>query len=305
MRRSGYVRSVPRTDDTTPSGPPPATTLFCRALPRASTGETASLSPEEIAHARALRLSAGETVLLTDGRSSRWEAELTEVDRRTITCRLVAPRPAPDPRPLTLWAPVGNRDRSLWLVEKAVELGVRSIVFAECARSRSVADAGRSSGFLDRARRRAIAALTQSGGAHLPDLDGPRELETLLRTAPDAGGARLLADPGGRPLLEAVGERSFESAVWLVGPEGGLTDWERHAASAAGFDLVGLGARTLRFETATVAGLAILAAVLDARAGRVAGGRTAEAGDASRGATRTKSLGASEPGPDRSRGGAA
>lgn len=266
---AGYVRGVSHPHDSAPRRPLPATTLFSNALERARTGETVSLEPEEVAHARALRLSVGEPVLVTDGRGRRWEAEVTEAGRRSVSCRLCAPRPAPAPRRLTLWAPVGNKDRSLWLVEKAVELGVRRLVLTECARSRSVADAGRSAGFLDRARRRAIAALTQSGGADLPELTGPHDLDALLETLPppDARTARLLADADGRPPSGVLCAGAPESAIWFVGPEGGLTTEERRAAVAAGFELVGLGARTLRFETAALAGLAIVAVALDAATG--------------------------------------
>lgn len=266
---ASYVRGVSHPDHTTSRRPLPATTLFCGALERARAGDTVSLEPEEVAHARALRLSVGEAVLVTDGRGRRWEAELTEASRRSVSCLLSTPRPAPAPLPLTLWAPVGSKDRSLWLVEKAVELGVSRIVLIECGRSRSVADAGRSAGFLDRARRRAIAALTQSGGAELPELAGPHDLDALLETLPPptASGARLLADPDGRPLSAALGAGPPESAIWLVGPEGGLEPEERRAAARAGFELVALGARTLRFETAALAGLAILGAALDAATG--------------------------------------
>lgn len=265
---AGYVRGVSLSDEPTAREPLPATTLFCAGLARAGAGETVSLDPDEFAHARALRIATGDAVLVTDGRGLRWEAELTETGRRTVACRLRAPRPAAAPRPLILWAPVGNRDRSLWLVEKAVELGVRRVVLTECARSRSVADAGRSAGFLDKARRRAIAALTQSGGAHLPELSGPRDLDELLDAPPEPEAAvRLVADPEGRPALDVVRARTPEAAIWLVGPEGGLTPEERRRARTAGFEMVALGARTLRFETAAVAGLAILAAGLDAAAG--------------------------------------
>jgi len=260
--------SVP--DDPTPRAPLPATTLLCDALEGAASGETVSLGPEEVAHARALRLAVGQPLLVTDGRGRRWEGELVAAGRRSMTCRLLRSSPAPAPRPLSLWAPVGHRDRALWLVEKAVELGVRRIAFAECARSRSVADAGRSAGFMERARRRAIGALTQSGGADLPALVGPVALVALLDAglADPAGetAARWLADPEGPPLLEAVRGAPGAAAIWLVGPEGGLTADERHAVDAAGFEPVSLGARTLRFETAAVAGLAILAAAHDASA---------------------------------------
>ncbi len=249
--------------------PLPASTLFCEGLGDAGPGDTVSLASQEVAHARVLRLTAGEPVLITDGRSRRWVAELTRTGRHDVACRLLESRPAPPPWPVSLWAPVGNRERSLWLVEKAVELGAASIRFVELERSRSVTDAGRSPGFLERARRRAIGALTQSGGAVLPRLIGPQELDEALETR-EGGETAWLADPEGAPFHDVVGSAAWDGAIWMVGPEGGLSAGEGRRVREAGFGMVSLGPRTLRFETAAVAGLASVAAALYARARRPA-----------------------------------
>lgn len=71
---------------------------------------------------------------------------------------------------------------------------------------------------------------------------------------------RLLAAPEAeRTLLVRVAAWEPEDgAVLLVGPEGGLAAEEEARCRRAGFEAVGLGPRTLRFETAAVAGLAVL-----------------------------------------------
>lgn len=81
------------------------------------------------------------------------------------------------------------------------------------------------------------------------------------------GAVRRLGDRTGRPIGDVA---PTGAAVWFVGPEGGLTAAEREACLNAGFEPVSLGPRTLRFETAAVAGVAILAAALDS--GRREGG---------------------------------
>ena len=54
------------------------------------------------------------------------------------------------------------------------------------------------------------------------------------------------------------------SAVLLVGPEGGWTDFEREAAHRAGYQPTSLGNLILRSETAAVTALGVLAHLLEA-----------------------------------------
>jgi len=240
-------------------------TFFADDLVGLEAGARAELASDEVSHVRAARLRPGARLTVIDGAGSRWEAELVALDRRRAGCRLLAPLP-PDPAlPLHLWAPVANRDRSLWLVEKVVELGAATITWIEWERSRSVADAGRSEGFLRRAEGRARSALKQSGRSRLPRLKGSVRPEQALHRHDGAG---WLADAEGRPWLSAAiargreGRRGGNGLTVAVGPEGGLTRAERRRCLGAGFEPVSLSSGTLRFETAAVVAIAAAAAML-------------------------------------------
>jgi 16S rRNA (uracil1498-N3)-methyltransferase len=63
---------------------------------------------------------------------------------------------------------------------------------------------------------------------------------------------RLLAHPSGAPLSGLDLSQPIPTHV-TVGPEGGLTDAEVAAATAAGWQSVSLGQRILRVETAAIA----------------------------------------------------
>ncbi|MDX1578727.1 MAG: RsmE family RNA methyltransferase [Gemmatimonadota bacterium] len=242
----------------------PATTLFCRALERPARGTEGEVGPEEVGHLRAARVRPGDPIAITDGRGARWSAELLALERRVARFRLVAPLDDARSFPLDLLVPVAQRDRSLWLVEKAVELSVGRIVWVEWTRSRSVADAGRSRGFMERAERRAIAAMKQSGGAWLPGLSPPEAPREALARAASSSSGRWLADAAGEPALDVVADTGeVERMTVVVGPEGGLTDPERDACLDAGYRPVRLGTRTLRFETAAIAMSALAVAALE------------------------------------------
>jgi 16S rRNA (uracil1498-N3)-methyltransferase len=233
-------------------------TIYLAELSARSQGDLVDLEPAEAKHLRALRLASGHPVRVTDGKGAMWGARLAGEDRH-LGIQLTAPAAASDPLPVELWAPVGNKQAMLWLVEKATELGVSRIQPVECDRSGSVADAGRSPAFWEKARRRAISALKQSGGAWLPELLQPATLPDLLGSPGRDGCIRVVLDRGGRPLRRLVEGPRGSDVVLLVGPEGGLSRAELEACAGAGFQAATLGELVLRFETAAIAGLAVLA----------------------------------------------
>jgi 16S rRNA (uracil1498-N3)-methyltransferase len=207
-----------------------------------------------------LRLEAGVTIAVFDGRGAEREATLASVDRAAVTLRLGAARAAaPEPPvPVTLVCAFPRGRRGDWLVEKATELGVA--VIAALAAERSVLRPG--DGRIERWRRIAIEAAEQCGRAVVP----------AFAEAPPPGVRCLLADLGATATIaEALangpspGDAGTDGIALYVGPEGGWSDEERASLLAAGARSVTLGPRRLRVETAAVAGLAQLLAATGER----------------------------------------
>ncbi len=229
--------------------------LFDREIHGRAIGEVVPLDSAELAHVRALRLREGDAVRITDGAGGLWGAQLARVGAG-LGVRLDARQTAPDPLFVDLWAPVGNKQAMLWLVEKATELRARRITPVEFERSVSVVDAGRSKGFWQKAERRAIAALKQSGGAWLPEIGSPRTLDDCLGAGASEG-LLFVLDRSAEPLADHLSHWDGSEPVTLViGPEGGLTDAECRKFDDAAFVRAGLADSVLRFETAAVAALA-------------------------------------------------
>jgi 16S rRNA (uracil1498-N3)-methyltransferase len=100
------------------------------------------------------------------------------------------------------------------------------------------------------------------------------DLEGLFPSGADApkgaGGRRLVADPGARKGAAEVVRESVEERILLaIGPEGGWNDFELALLEAHGFEACGMGARTLRTDTACVALLAIVHDAMKSGHGRV------------------------------------
>ncbi|MDE3053348.1 MAG: 16S rRNA (uracil(1498)-N(3))-methyltransferase [Gemmatimonadota bacterium] len=212
--------------------------------------------PEAAAqHARVRRLAAGHDVRLIDGAGAVALGTLAAVERREVTFAIAEVQSVAPPAPLTLLVPVADRERMLWLAEKAAELAVtewRPVIYA---RSRSVSPRGEGAGFAAKVRARMVAALEQSGGAWLPGIHEERFLDDAIGACRGAVGVML--DPGGAPLPSLA---PFGALAVAIGPEGGFEAAEREALDAAGWRRASLGRATLRFETAGVAAAAIVRA---------------------------------------------
>ena len=234
-------------------------TLYAPRIGDLPAGSMVALDPDEARHLKTLRLRPGDRVRVTDGAGVAAVAELASSAKGEVACVLQDRLPTSPVPPVDLAFGVANKERTLWLVEKSVELGVRELQPVEFERSRSVADSARSGAFWRRARRRAVAALKQSGGSHLPEIRPVAGLASWLESGSQAGTRLLASENGGCSLDQWIRDRDWSGGLaLLVGPEGGLTPRETDACASAGLASVHLGPRTLRFETAGVAGLTVL-----------------------------------------------
>jgi 16S rRNA (uracil1498-N3)-methyltransferase len=235
--------------------PTVATFVTDGALPEA--GAVVALGEDAAHHMRVRRMAEGEAVALRDGIGGVGEGRLARLAKARAEVQVASIRRVPPPPPVHLLVPVADRDRMLWLAEKAVELGVASWRPVVWHRSRSVSPRGEGEAFRQKVRARMVAALQQCDGAWLPTLHDEASLDAAIAAAP---GQRLVLDPDGEPLgaMTPVGEVSV-----AVGPEGGIEADELVRLDAAGFRRAALPGNILRFETAGVVGAAFARALVE------------------------------------------
>ncbi len=220
-----------------------------------SLGGTYVLDEDAARHMRVLRLGAGALVGLRDGQGQIGEGQLVQLSKshahiEVTAVEQVAPLPA-----VHLLVPVADRDRMLWLAEKAAELGATSWRPVLWRRSRSVSPRGEGVNFQAKVRARMEGALAQSEGAWLPQHFPEANLERAVLAAPP--GDRVVLDPDGGPMVGPLAGPLGRPLVIAVGPEGGLERDELETLGAAGFRRVSIGPTILRFETAALSALAI------------------------------------------------
>jgi 16S rRNA (uracil1498-N3)-methyltransferase len=201
-----------------------------------------------------MRLKERDQLLLFDGASGEWLAEIAEVGKKRMTLSVIDPtRPqeaAPD-----LWlafAPV-KKGRVDWLVEKAVELGVARLL--PVVTQRTIVDKLN----LERMRAHIIEAAEQCGRTALAAIEEPVKLDAFLKGRDPARALYFADETGGEPTASAF---TPGPALILTGPEGGFTPDEAAAIRAApNAKPISLGPRILRAETAAPAAVAAWMAV--------------------------------------------
>jgi 16S rRNA (uracil1498-N3)-methyltransferase len=202
---------------------------------------------------RVLRLAEGDDVIVFDGHGGEYHGRLSIASPRKVMAqqlRFVAREAEPALR-VTLAQAVSRGQCMDYAIQKAVELGVDTIVPLITERSAGSVRRDRADAKRDHWRGVATSACAQCGRNRVPRIQPVTRLADWLdQTEP---GLRLVLAPAGGARLSTL--TPTEHISLLVGAEGGLSDTEQTQAIAAGFVAVRLGPRILRTETAAAAAI--------------------------------------------------
>ena len=214
-----------------------------------------TLNEEETNHCnRVLRLKAGESVGVLDGKGNLYNCTIAEQSRKfnkLAIIEIVSSNPGICHVHIAI-APTKQMDRNEWFVEKATELGIREITFLECKRSE------RKKINTERLQKISVSALKQSGNRYLPALNPMVDYDKFLDSL-NFNGQKFIAhiDESVETPLAGSAEPGNDYCL-LIGPEGDFTKKEVALADAAGFKTVTLGNPRYRTETAALVGLQTL-----------------------------------------------
>lgn len=198
---------------------------------------------------QALRLRAGDDVVLLDGQGRIGRCRISRTDKKQALLELLEDRVVPRPASLPVMALAFSKAvRRGFFAEKAAELGAHAVWlwqgdFSQGKLPPQAAETWRA---------QMIAGIKQSGNPWLPDVQvlGGGADELTQRAA--RADRRIL--PWELEKTSAIIEPSRLGlpgvTVYAIGPEGGFSPRELEALDAAGFARISLGDRILRCETA-------------------------------------------------------
>jgi 16S rRNA (uracil1498-N3)-methyltransferase len=209
--------------------------------------------------AAVMRLSAGDEVLVFNGRDGEWRAAVASVGKRAVRLAVMSRvRPQTTGPDLDLVVALVKRARLETIVEKAAELGAARVRLVVTERTN--ADHPR----VDRLQAIATEAAEQTGRLDVPQIAEPVKLERLIADWP-ADRRLLFCDEAGdaRPALAALEDQPAGPWAVLIGPEGGFSGAERARLRELPFATPAtLGPRILRADTAAISALTLWQAAL-------------------------------------------
>jgi len=230
--------------------------------------KSATLSAEETRHARdVLRLQSGDEIFVFDGAGREFQCSVKTIRRDSIDLNVIAqvdPARPESTLDLTLAIALLKGEKFDLVIQKTTELGVKRIAPLDTERADvRLRDSDGAQKRLARWRRIALEAAKQAGRAYVPEIAAPVPFHSVAVTEAELSTnvTRLMfSERGGRSLAEVTNNfaRHTSSVIAAVGPEGGWTDDEIELARAGGWEIVTLGGRILRAETAGIAVVALL-----------------------------------------------
>ncbi len=228
----------------------------------AISGDEATITGEilrQIQHV--LRLKTGDTIKLLDGSGTEFAAHITSLTSTVITARIDSKDQCPaEPRfRLSLVVCLPKGDKIELIAQKCTELGISELTVCTSERTVSRPDERKVEDRIARWRKIAAEASEQCGRGRVPEIRGivgfgdvvelvKREQCALVAWEEECDCLRDVLRSGTSP----------DSALVVVGPEGGLTRNEVSMLKQAGAKCVSLGKRILRCETAAIAACALV-----------------------------------------------
>lgn len=218
-----------------------------------------ALGADEARHARdVLRLEPGEEVFVFDGEGHEYRCLIAELTSRAAILNVLEQVPAASPESplhLTLAVALLKGEKFDLVVQKATELGVARLTPLMTARADvRIREPGDARKKVERWTRIAFESAKQCGRAQLMLVDPPGNLDEFFRSITDVQLKLTYTarDGDSHADLSKVEMKDRQIAA-MIGPEGGWTDDELKQASGNGCQIVTLGGRIMRAETAAIA----------------------------------------------------
>ena len=206
---------------------------------------------------RVLRMQAGDSVMLFDGRGGQYPATIQEAGKRQVVVTLGEHQPIDVESPLAihLGQVISRGDKMEFTIQKSVELGVTCITPLFSERCGVKLQGDRLDKKLEQWQKIVISACEQCGRNRIPEVRPVMALESWL--AEPTNELKLNLHPRASYSINTLPHPDAGIRL-LIGPEGGLSADEIAKASTHGFADMLLGPRVLRTETAAMTAITAL-----------------------------------------------
>ena len=216
------------------------------------------LTGDNAAHAKVLRLKAGENVLVCDGNGAECVCTVLECSSNNVILKVNSRQQSVTEAPVkvSIYMAFPKSDKLEHVIQKATELGAYEIVAFPSSRCVSKPDEKSLKKKLERWQKIAASAAEQSGRGIIPQVLVLSSFSDALKRASEAElPIMFYENEHATTLRMALESGDYKAISLLSGPEGGLEEKEVEMAKSIGMHICTLGHRILRCETAPLCGL--------------------------------------------------
>ena len=227
-------------------------------------GENAYIEGSDVNHiVNVLRMKPGEELLISVKGDWDYLCKIVDIETDRVNLKVLESMEQRElPVNITLLQGIPKSDKLEMIIQKAVELGVSEIIPVKTKRVVVKIDEKKVDTKVNRWNAIAESAAKQSKRSIVPKVLKPQTVENALETVKDYG-VKLLPYENAqgikktRSILDNM-DKTKNIAVF-IGPEGGFEESEVDSIKNSGFEVITLGKRILRTETA---GLALLSNIM-------------------------------------------
>ena len=227
-------------------------------------GENAYIEGSDVNHiANVLRMKPGEELLISVKGDWDYLCKIVDIETDRVNLKVLESMEQRElPVNITLLQGIPKSDKLEMIIQKAVELGVNEIIPVKTKRVVVKIDEKKADAKVSRWNAIAESAAKQSKRSIIPKVSEPMSIDNALEIVKDFG-VKLIpyenADGIDKTRKILDGMDKTKDIVVFIGPEGGFEEAEVERIKNSGFEVITLGKRILRTETA---GLALLSNIM-------------------------------------------
>lgn len=209
-----------------------------------------------------MRLKEKNEVTAFDGKGHEYRGIISKVAKKSLEINIIdtSTRKSAQRFAITLAQALPRKEKMDYIIEKATELGVGSIIPMNTKRTVVRPDSKKIKSKIDRWERIAREAAKQCGRVSLVKIDENLDFEEVIKKA---GSYDLAVMPSTEYTEKESNKKILENfkgknILVIIGPEGGFDPSEVGLARKNNVSLVSLGENTLKCDTAALTTLAII-----------------------------------------------
>ena len=219
-----------------------------------------TITGDDVKHiSKVLRLRAGDEITVCDSCGWDYVCAIEDISQTQVEAKILtkSPNKAESPLHITVYQGLPKSDKMDYIVQKCVELGAVNIV--PVATARAVVKLHDEEKKRTRWQKIALEAAKQCGRGIIPTVSSVTDFGKVIDSLePDALNILPYENEDHRKLRQAIAGYNGSKVNIIIGPEGGFDPEEISSAECKGINIVTLGPRILRTETAPIAAISAI-----------------------------------------------